>query len=132
MYLNIKRLMICVTLVTSLLLSPVTLTAQVASAPSSDWSQVIAVQSGSKLVIRLKNGTTVDGKLTSANDTALLLSVKNNPMEIKRSDVLSVYQISKKSATKATLIGLAVGLARALGLAWREVRTVALQRSTTL
>ena len=79
MYANSKRLMVSITLVTSLLLSPVMLTAQVASAPSSDWSQVIAVQSGSKLVIKLKNGKSVEGKLGGVSDTALSLSVSGKP-----------------------------------------------------
>ncbi len=104
-----KRLTIGIALIAAILLSPVSLTAQTATAPTGDWSRLTAVESGSKLVIELKSGKTVDGKLSSVSDSVLSLSVKNKPVEVKREDVRSVHQITKKSATKATLIGLGVG-----------------------
>ncbi|MBC8032200.1 MAG: hypothetical protein H7Z16_19105 [Pyrinomonadaceae bacterium] len=104
-----RRLTISMVLIASLLLTPVTLFAQTASAPTGDWSRLTAVESGSKLVVTLKNGKTVDGKLSGVSDSALSLSVKNQPVEVKREDVRSVHQVTKKSATKATLIGLGVG-----------------------
>jgi hypothetical protein len=113
MRINRKRLTMSIALVASLLLSSVTLTAQVAT---SDWSRVTAVESGSKLVIKLKTGKSVEGKLSSASDTGLSLSVKDKPVDVKREEVLSVYQITKKSAAKATLIGLGVGAGAGAGI----------------
>jgi hypothetical protein len=71
------------------------------------------------LAVKLKNGKTVEGKLSGVSGTVLSLSVKDKPVDVKREDVLSVYQIMKKSATKATLIGLGVGAGAgaAIGLA---------------
>lgn len=124
-----KRLTISIALVASFLLSSVTLTAaqetketkatKATSAPTNDWSRLNTVTSGSRLAVKLKNGKIVEGKLSGVSDTVLSLSVKDKPVNVKREDVLSVYQIMKKSATKATLIGLGVGAGAgaAIGLA---------------
>lgn len=92
-------------LVASLLLSPVA-SAQTAA---NDWSALKAVETGSKVSVKLRTGKTVEGKLTGVSDDGLSLSVKNRPVELKREDVQSVYQVRGKSATRATLIGMAVG-----------------------
>ena len=116
-----NRFAISVALVASFLLSSVTLTAQEtkatkATTATSDWSRLNTVASGSRLAVNLKNGKTVEGKLSSVSDTGLSLSVKDKPVEVKREDVLSVYQITKKSATKATLIGMGVGAGAGAGI----------------
>jgi hypothetical protein len=103
-----KRFTISLVLVASLLLSPVAL-AQNAAVPSHDWSALNTVTSGSKLDVKLKDGKTLKGKLSGVSDTALSLSVKDKPVDLKREDVVSVYQVSGKSATKATLIGMGMG-----------------------
>ncbi|MDT5059695.1 MAG: hypothetical protein QOH63_154 [Acidobacteriota bacterium] len=105
-----RRFTISLVLVASLLLSPVA-SAQNAAAPTHDWSALSAVTRGSKLEVKLKDGKTVKGKLSGVSDTALSLSVKNKPVDLKREDVASVYEVSAKSATKATLIGMGVGAA---------------------
>jgi hypothetical protein len=93
-------------LLTSLLLSPVTVTAQ---AGINDWSRLNSFASGSKLSARLRNGKTVDGSLSSVSDTGLTLMVKNTATEIKRDDVLTVHEVTRKSAKAATLIGMGLG-----------------------
>ena len=125
MYVGRNRLTISIALVASFLLSSVTLTAQqtkatkATTASTNDWSRLNTVASGSRLTVKLKNGKTVEGKLSGISDSALSLSVKGKPVDVKREDVLSVYQIIKKSATKATLIGMGVGAGAgaAIGLA---------------
>jgi phage tail tape-measure protein len=93
-------------LLCSFLISPVTAAAQ---GGTNDWSHLTSVATGSKLSVKLRNGKTLDGTLESVSDAALSLRVKNSPMEVKREDVLTVYQVTKKSATKATLIGMGLG-----------------------
>ena len=93
-------------LLSLLLLCPLTLTAQTAL---SDWSRLNSVASGSKLVVKLKDGKTVEGSLRSVSDTGLSLTVKNADRELRRDDVLTVHEIAAKSVKKATLIGLGVG-----------------------
>jgi hypothetical protein len=84
-----------------------------------DWSSINSVPTGDRLTIELKNGQTIDGKLATFSDTALSLTVKGKPVDVRRDDVARVYHVVKKSATKATLIGLGVGAGAgaAIGLA---------------
>ncbi len=106
---GMNRSWVCFVLAVSFLLPSIMLAAQNTAATTSDWSALKAVTSGSKLSVKLKNGKTVDGRLSSVSDVALTLSIKNSMQDLKREDVLSVYQLTKKSATTATLIGMGVG-----------------------
>ncbi|HEV2837107.1 MAG TPA: hypothetical protein VGW58_17445 [Pyrinomonadaceae bacterium] len=103
---QLPRPLLTVALVASLLLSTVTVAAQ---GQMNDWSRVTSIASGSKLSVKLKNGKTVNGTFSSASDSALSLMVKNTRTELKREDVATVHEVIKKSATKATLIGMGVG-----------------------
>jgi small nuclear ribonucleoprotein (snRNP)-like protein len=101
-----RRFAISLILLSSFLLSTLTLSAQ---DNMSDWSRLNSLTSGSKLSVKLKDGKTVDGKLSSVSDSLLTLTVKNASMDLKREDVMSVHRVSKPSAAKSTLIGLGVG-----------------------
>jgi hypothetical protein len=104
------KLAISFALVASILFSSVTLAAQeLKDSTAADWSRLNTLIFGSKLTVRLKNGQAIEGKLAGVSDTSLSLSVKKKSVDLKRQDVLSVYQITKKSAAKSTLIGLGVG-----------------------
>jgi hypothetical protein len=93
-------------LLCSFLLSPVAAAAQ---GGTNDWSHLTSVATGTKLSVKLRSGKTVDGTLMNVSDSALSLTVKNKPVEVKREEVLTVHQVTKKSATKATLIGMGLG-----------------------
>jgi hypothetical protein len=95
-----------VVLLSSFLLSSITLAAQ---AGTNDWSRLSSVANGSKLSVRLRNGKNMDGTFSGVSDTSLTLLLKNTATEVKRDEVLSVHEVVKKSATKATLIGLGAG-----------------------
>lgn len=99
-----RQLATLLILLTSMLLSPLTVAAQ-----TNDWSRLTSVPAGSKLSAKLRNGKTVDGSLRTVSDTALTLTVKNTATEIKRDDVVSVHQVTRKSAKTATLVGLGLG-----------------------
>ena len=62
MFTGKKRFAISLGLVASFLLSSATLAAQGTGGPTSDWSALRAVASGSKLVVKQKNGKTVEIK----------------------------------------------------------------------
>lgn len=109
MHIARKRLTVISLLLLAALLLPAPTLAQGAAMPNRDWSGLKAVTSGSKLFTKLKDGKTISGKLTGVSDTALSLSVKGNPMDLNRDDILSVSLDGRKSAKKATLIGLGVG-----------------------
>jgi len=108
-----KQIAIIVVLL-SFLMSPVTLVAQTGT---NDWSRLSAVASETKLSVKLKDGKKIEGKLRSVSETSISLTVKNAAREIRREDVASVHAVTKKSATKATLIGLGVGAGVGAGLA---------------
>ena len=100
-------------LLSSLLLSTVTVSAQTTT---SDWSRVNAVPTGSDVSVKLKSGKTINGRLNSVSDTTLSLTVKNAVQDLRREDVASVYTVTRKSATKSTLIGAGVGAGAGAGL----------------
>ena len=107
-----NKLAISFALVMSLLLSSVTLFAQdLKGFTTGDWSRLNAIETGSKMTVKLKDGQTLKGKLSGVSDTSLSLRVKDKVVDLKRPDILSVYQSVKKSAGKSTLIGLGVGAA---------------------
>jgi hypothetical protein len=101
-----RRFAASLILMTSLLLSSLNVAAQ---GNLNDWSRLSSLTAGSKLSVKLKDGKTAEGKLSNVSDAVLSLTVKNKQMDLRREDVLSVHQLTKKSATKSTLIGLAVG-----------------------
>lgn len=83
------------------------------SAPLGEWDSVKAVPQENELIIKLKNGQTVRGKLTSVTDTALSITGKKNRTEtLDRNDVFEVYQLRRKAEkAKYALIGAGVGAA---------------------
>lgn len=103
-----KKLTLVLLLAAALLL-PHAASAQSSSASTGEWSSLNAVTSGSKLVVKLKDGKSYEGRLSGVSDAALSMSVKGKPVDLKREDVQSVHRIGKNSATKATLIGMGVG-----------------------
>lgn len=108
---SVRRMRITTSLIliTSILLLPGSLVGQTSPAPMNDWSRLTAVESGSKLIVKLKDGKTVEGKLNSVLDTGLSLSIKNKTVEVKREEVRSIHQVKRKSAGTSTLIGAGVG-----------------------
>jgi small nuclear ribonucleoprotein (snRNP)-like protein len=110
-----KQISISVVLLLSLLLAPITLVAQTGA--NNNWSRVSAATTGTKLAVKLKDGKKVEGTLNSVSDTSLTLTVKNAAKEVRREDIASVHEVSKKSPTKATLIGLGIGAGVGAGLA---------------
>ena len=95
-----------VILLTSILLSPITVAAQ---AGTNDWSRLTSVATGSKLSVKLRNGKTIDGTLSSVSDSTLTLMVNKASTDIKRDDVSTIHQVTRNSAKTATLIGAGVG-----------------------
>jgi small nuclear ribonucleoprotein (snRNP)-like protein len=108
-----KQIAIIVVLLFSFLLSPVTLVAQTRT---NDWSRLNTVATGTKLSVKLKDGKKAEGTLTAVTDTSLSLTVKNAAKEIRREDIATVHEVSKKGAGKATLIGMGIGAGVGAGL----------------
>jgi small nuclear ribonucleoprotein (snRNP)-like protein len=90
----------------SLFFSAIPLKAQ---SSTTDWSRLNSLESGNKIVVKLKNGKSYEGKLNSVSDSTLSLTVKSSSQELKREEVITVHRVTKRSATKGTLIGAGVG-----------------------
>ena len=104
---NFTRLLLTLVLAASLLLSSVGAMAQ---GQPNDWAKVSAIAPGSNLAIKQTNGKTIKGTLSSVTDSALTLTVRKAPVEIKREDVQTVHEtIRKGSGAKGALIGTGVG-----------------------
>jgi uncharacterized protein YcfJ len=95
----------------ALIYSPVAAAQQ--STSSGEWGSVKAMPQGVELNIKLKSGETLRGKLTSATDTTLSITGKNNRAEtLDRNDISEVYHLRRKSEkAKYALIGAGVGAA---------------------
>jgi hypothetical protein len=91
-----------------LLCSPATLAQQPAA--SSEWSGVQNVGVGEELIIKLKDGKSVNGKLTTITDTEVRIRRKNQEQTFNKDDIQQVYHSQGKAAkAKYALIGAGVG-----------------------
>jgi len=102
-----KRLVIATALIASLLFTSLPAMAQTSS--TSDWTSIQRLARDSKIAVKLKTGKKVEGRFTSVSDSTLTLVANTGSVDLKREEVLSVYEIKRKSATKSTMIGLGLG-----------------------
>jgi hypothetical protein len=112
--LRTRTLMITYVLIAMLAISHVAV-AQQKTAPGAEWAAVTAVQPGDKLVVKLREGKSVEGKLSSVSGETLTLAHNKKTTELNRGDVLKVYRVTGKSAASSTLIGAGVGAAAGAG-----------------
>ena len=103
-------------LIVVLIYSPVAAVQQ--STALGEWDSVRAVPLGDELIIKLKDGQTVRGRLTSVTDAALGLTTKNNQVEdFDKGEVSEVYRLRGKAAkAKYALIGAGAGAAVGAGI----------------
>ena len=108
---RIKIAILNIFLAVALIYAPVAAAQQ--SASPGEWLTVKSVPQGTKLIIKLKDGQTVRGKVSGVTDTALSITVKNSKTEtVDRNDVSEVYQLKRKAEKgKYALIGAGVGAA---------------------
>jgi small nuclear ribonucleoprotein (snRNP)-like protein len=99
-------------LAVALAYSPVAVVAQ-QSASYGEWGLVKALPQGADLIVKLKSGETLRGKLASVTDTTLnIIGKKNKTETLDRNDISEVYQSKRKSEkAKYALIGAGVGAA---------------------
>ena len=111
-----KRTIIISYMLLALLTAPQAVLAQTRSGSNRNWAAVMTIQPGEKLAIRLKNGQTVEGKLSSVSETGLALATGGKTSEINREDAQRVYHIAGASPKRPILIGAAIGAAGGVGL----------------
>jgi hypothetical protein len=97
--------------------------AQTSSAPTpgQDWEKVKQVAANEELEVRLKDGRKVKGRLISATDSELRLSIKKQqPALIKRDDVQKAWHMRPSNKAKKQRyagIGGITGLLTGIGYA---------------
>ncbi|HWS88323.1 MAG TPA: hypothetical protein VN282_15235 [Pyrinomonadaceae bacterium] len=88
--------------------------AQGASAPN-EWSIVKTVPPGDEMVVKLKGGQAIKGRLKVISDIHLTLARGQKSFDIDRQDVRQIHRIVPKSAARPTLIGAGTGAAIGAG-----------------
>jgi hypothetical protein len=86
-------------------------------AGSSDWASVRAVPPGDALIVKLKDGRSVEGKLNSVTDTELSLTRNNKSETFGRDRIFQIYARKRKAEKgKYAAIGAGIGAGVGLGL----------------
>jgi hypothetical protein len=73
------------------------------------WEGIKAVPPGDEVVVRLRNGETLKGRLINISDAALTIEQAQRTTDITRGDALRIHRVVSKSAKRATLIGIGIG-----------------------
>jgi len=73
-----------------------------------DWAKLVAVQAGSNIEVRLKDGGTFKGNFQNVSETAVSITRKARIMELEKEKILRVQQLSR-SYKKPVLIGTVLG-----------------------
>jgi hypothetical protein len=84
-------------LVTSVLLVTQFTTA-FAQTSSGNWSAVQAIATDERLIVRQKDGKTIEGKMIEANETNLTLSRNNKVVNISRDSIRQIQLVKGKAA----------------------------------
>ena len=93
--------------------SPVTL----AQGSTREWSTVQARAADERLIVKQKDGNTVEGKMIEASETNLTLSRDGKVVNIPRSNIQRIYHSTGKAAKgKWALIGAGIGAGTGTGI----------------
>jgi len=89
---------------------------------SGDWSAVKAMGADERLIVKQKDGKTIEGKMIEANDTNLTMSRNNAVVNISRDSIRQIQHVRGKAAkTKWALIGAGLGGAVGAGIGATKV-----------
>lgn len=95
---------------------------QVAQASGRDWSAVQAIAADERLIVKQKDGKTIEGKMIEASETNLTLSHNNKVVNISRDNIQKIEHSRGRSAkSKWALIGAGVGGAAGAGIGAAKV-----------
>ncbi|HVF88093.1 MAG TPA: hypothetical protein VM866_10905 [Pyrinomonadaceae bacterium] len=73
------------------------------------WADVQKIPPGDELEVKLKNGRTVKGRVSTTTDTKLGLVRDGKTTDIDRAEVFRIKLVVAKSTAKSTLIGAGTG-----------------------
>jgi len=91
--------------------------AQSAQSSLHDWSTVKAIGIDERLIVKKKDGKTVEGKMIEATDTNLSLTRDSKVVQIAKNDIQLIFHSTGRAAKgKWALIGAAIGAGSGAGL----------------
>jgi hypothetical protein len=110
-----RKTILSALLAITLTCSPLAMAQQPAA--SGAWIAVQALAPGDRLVVKLKDGRSVEGKLASVTDAELSLTRNNKSETFGRDRVFQIYAKKRKSEKgKFALIGAGTGAGTGLGI----------------
>ena len=81
------------------------------------WSSVQGIPVDERVIVKRRDGKTIEGRMTEANETTLTISRKNQVVNISRAEIREIYQIKGKAAkAKWAAIGAGVGANAGTGI----------------
>ncbi len=90
-----------------------------------DWSVVQAVAADDRLIVKQKDGKTIEGKMIEATETNLTLSRKSKVVNIARDTIRQIEHSKGKAARgKWALIGTGVGAAAGAGIGAAKANSI--------
>jgi hypothetical protein len=93
-----------------------------AQGTASGWAAVQAMPADEPLIVKQKDGTTVEGRMIEASDSNLTLSRNSKVINISRDNIQQIHHVRGKAAkTKWALIGAGLGGAVGAGIGATKV-----------
>jgi hypothetical protein len=80
------------------------------------WASVKSIRFGEELVLVMKDGKTIKGKLRAISDTGLTLSQKGKISDLDSNDIRRVYMMKGRPRAKSSLLGAAIGSGVGVGV----------------
>ena len=88
---------------------------QASGGAEGSWDSVRAVPLGEKIVVRLKDGKSLQGRLGGVSDSGLNITRNKSTININRTEVQRIHRVVSKSGAQSALIGAGVGVAVGAG-----------------
>jgi hypothetical protein len=90
-----------------------------------EWSTVQTVGADERLIVKQKDGKTVEGKMIEASETNLTLSRNGKVLNISRDSIQQIHHSKGKAAKgKWALIGTGIGAAAGAGIGGAKASSV--------
>lgn len=87
-----------------------------------DWTAVQAMATDERLIVKQRDGKTIEGRMIEATETNLTLSRNNKVVHISRGSIRQIHQSKEKAAKgKWALIGAGVGGGAGAGIGATKV-----------
>lgn len=91
-----------------------------------DWSTVQAIAIDERLIVKQKDGDTVEGRMIEATANNLSLSRGGKVMNVARDTISQIFRVKGKAAkTKWAAIGMGVGAVAGGGIGFAKAHSIA-------